>query len=314
MSRIVTLTLSPVVDKSTTVPALAPEKKLRCAEPKFEPGGGGINIARAIKQLGGDALAIYPAGGHTGSFLQSLLDEQGVTSKVIPVAAPTRENLIVVEAATNNQYRFGMPGASLTAAELEACIGAVEAVRGMEYLVASGSLPPGVPDDVFARLAAIARSKGARFIADTSGEPLRAAAKEGVFLLKPNISELSSLVGREEIHLERVDDVARELIASGGCSLVAVSLGPAGAVLVNPEDVYMVTPPPVRKRSTVGAGDSMVAGLVLALAEGKSLSEVLCFGVAAGTAATMNPGTELCHRADVDRLLPKLHVQRLKEL
>lgn len=314
MSRIVTLTLSPVIDKSTTVPALAPEKKLRCAPPLFEPGGGGINIARAIKQLGGDALAIYPSGGHTGEFLQRLLGEQGIRSRVIPVAAPTRENLIVVEAVTNNQYRFGMPGAALTAAELEACIEAVEDVAAMEYLVASGSLPPGVPDDVFARLAAIARKKGARFIADTSGEPLRAAAREGVFLLKPNIAELSSLVGREEIHLEKVDDVARELIAQGGCQLVAVSMGPAGAVLVNSDDVYLVTPPPVRKRSTVGAGDSMVAGLVLALSEGKSLSEVLCFGVAAGTAATMNPGTELCHRKDVERLLPKLHVQRLKEL
>lgn len=314
MSQIVTLTLNPVIDKSTTVQALAPEKKLRCSEPKFEPGGGGINIARAIRQLGGDALAIYPAGGHSGSFLQTLLEQQQVQSKVIPVKAPTRENLIVVEEATNNQYRFGMPGAQLLPEELEACVAAVAELEGMEYLVASGSLPPGVPDDIFARLAAIARKKGARFIADTSGEPLRAAAREGVFLLKPNIAELSSLVGREEIHLEKVDDVARELISLGGCELVAVSMGPAGAVLVNPEDVYMVTPPPVRKRSTVGAGDSMVAGLVLALSEGKSLSEVLCFGVAAGTAATMNPGTELCHRADVDRLLPKLHVQKLKEL
>lgn len=314
MSRIVTLTLSPVIDKSTTVPALAPEKKLRCSEPKFEPGGGGINIARAIRQLGGEALAIYPAGGHSGAYLQSLLNDAGIRSLVVPTEAPTRENLIVVETATNNQYRFGMPGAPLTPEELEACIAAVEAQTEMEYLIASGSLPPGVPDDVFARLAAIAKRKGARFIADTSGEPLQAAAREGVFLLKPNLAELSSLVGREEIHLEKVDDVARELIAQGGCELVAVSMGPAGAVLVNPEDVYMVTPPPVRKRSTVGAGDSMVAGLVLALSEGKSLSEVLCFGVAAGTAATMNPGTELCHRADVDRLLPKLHVQKLKEL
>lgn len=314
MSKIVTLTLSPVIDKSTSVGALAPEKKLRCTEPKFEPGGGGINIARAINQLGGSALAIYPAGGHAGHFLKALLDEQGLQSEVIEVAAPTRENLIVVEESTNNQYRFGMPGAPITEAELEQCFAAVARQDDMEYLVASGSIPPGVTDDVFARLASIAKEKGARFIADTSGPALRAAAGEGVFLLKPNLAELSSLVGRNEIHLEKVDDVARELIREGGCELVAVSLGPAGAVLVTSEYVYMVTPPPVRKRSTVGAGDSMVAGLVLALAEGKDLSEVLCFGVAAGTAATMNPGTELCHRADVDRLLPKLHVQRLKEL
>lgn len=314
MSRIVTLTFSPVIDKSTSVPALAPEKKLRCAEPKFEPGGGGINIARAIKQLGGEATAIYPIGGHSGQFLHALLNEAGIDSKVIQVAAPTRENLIVVEEATNNQYRFGMPGAPLTMADVEQCLAAVAAEDDMAYLVASGSLPPGVPEDVFARLAAIARAKGARFIADTSGEALRAAAGEGVFLLKPNLAELSSLVGREEIHIEKVDDVARELIAKGGCELVVVSMGPSGAVMITKEEVFMVTPPPVRKKSTVGAGDSMVAGLVLALAKGKSLSEVLCFGVAAGTAATMNPGTELCRRTDVDRLLPKLYVQVLKEL
>lgn len=314
MSRIVTITFNPTVDKSTSVPALAPEKKLRCSEPVFHPGGGGINIARAIKKLGGEALAIYPAGGHTGKFLEELLTEEGIKQKVIEVGAHTRENLVVVEEATNDQYRFGMPGSAITAEEMQRCIAAIKEIEGMEYLVASGSLPPGVPVDIFAQLAALAHEKGARFIADTSGDALKAAVNEGVFLVKPNIAELSSLVNREEIHLERVDDVAREIIAKGSCEMVAVSLGPSGAVLVTAEEVIMVTPPLVRKLSTVGAGDSMVAGLVLALSEGKSRTEVLCMGVAAGTAATMNAGTELCRLEDVQKLLPKLRVEVTADL
>lgn len=314
MHPIVTITFSPCIDKNTTVPLIVPEKKLRCAQPAYEPGGGGINIARAIRQLGGDALAVYPAGGYSGKFLQQLLEEQGVPQRVIEVDGPTRENMIVVDETTNAQYRFGMPGAPMSEVELQECLDAIEKLEGMKYLVASGSLPPGVPVEVFARLAAIAKQKGARFIADTSGEALKQATSEGVFLLKPNLAELSSLVGREEIHLERVDDVAREIIAKGECQMVAVSLGASGAVLVTEEEVVMVTPPPVRKLSTVGAGDSMVAGMILALAEGKSNTEVLCMGVAAGTSATMNPGTQLCHKEDVEKMLPKLRVQVTADL
>ncbi|WP_132055448.1 1-phosphofructokinase family hexose kinase [Pseudocnuella soli] len=314
MFPIVTITFSPCIDKSTTVPAMIPEKKLRCSQPRYEPGGGGINIARAIKQLGGEALAVYPAGGYTGKFLQELLEGEGIPQQVVSVSGATRENLIVVDDSTNGQFRFGLPGTPITDVELYQLMEAIENLEGLRYLVASGSLPPGVPLDIFARLAAIAKQKGARFIADTSGEALKRAASEGVFLLKPNIAELSSLVGKEEIHMERVDDVAREIIARGECELVAVSMGPSGAVLVSADEVVMVTPPPVRKLSTVGAGDSMVAAMVLALFQGKSNQEILSLGVAAGTAATMNPGTELCHKEDVDRLLPKLRVQTMAEL
>lgn len=304
MGKIITVTLNPCIDKSTTVTAMEPEKKLRCSDPIFEPGGGGINVARAIRKLGGDALAIYPAGGYTGAFLNELLKKEQVESRVIPAQHHTRENLIVLETSTNNQYRFGMPGSPLLEEEWQQCLKAVEAENDIDFIVASGSLTPGVPTDIYARIATIARQKGARLIVDTSGEALKQAAQEGVFLLKPNMGELSSLAGKEEIHAELVDDVARKVIEAGRCEVIVVSLGATGAMLVTKDDVIQATPPAVKKKSTVGAGDSMVAGIVLSLSKGWDFEKALRYGVASGTAATLNNGTELCKLKDVECLFP----------
>ena len=302
MAKIVTVTFNPVIDKSTTTAALIPEKKLRCSQPVFEPGGGGINVARAIKKLGGDAKAIYLAGGYTGTFLNELLKKEGVSIKPIPIHNHTRENLIVLDTSTNQQYRFGMPGPEISAEEWGLCLKVLEEEIGVEFIVASGSLSSGVPIDIYAQIAAIAKRKGAKLIVDTSGEALGKAAREGVYLLKPNLSELSSLVGKEEIHAELVDDVAREIIDKGQCEVVVTSLGPAGAMMVTKEEIMTITPPVVKKRSTVGAGDSMVAGIVLSLSKGWNITEAVKYGVASGTAATMNNGTELCRLEDVEKL------------
>ena len=302
MGRIITITFNPVIDKSTSISALIPDKKLRCAPPKFEPGGGGINVARAIRKLGGEATAIYLAGGYTGVFLNQLLQQEGVPVKPIDISRHTRENLIVVDTSTNQQYRFGMPGPDITEEEWKACLKAIEEEPDLDFIVASGSLSPGVPTDIYAQVAILAKKKGAKLIVDTSGEALQKAAGEGVYLLKPNLAELSSLVGKEEIHAELVDDVARELIEKGQCDLVVTSMGPAGALLVTQSEVVTIIPPAVKRRSTVGAGDSMVAGMVLSLAKGWDPIKAARYGVAAGTAATLNPGTELCHLDDVEKL------------
>jgi 6-phosphofructokinase 2 len=310
MGRIITVTFNPVIDKSTTIPALIPDKKLRCAPPKFEPGGGGINVARAIRKLGGEALAIYLAGGYTGVFLNELLKREGVPSKPIEINSHTRENLIVLDASTNQQYRFGMPGPRIAEEEWKACLQAIEEEDDLSYIVASGSLSSGVPTDIFARIAAIAKKKNAKLIVDTSGEALKRAAQEGVYLLKPNLAELSSLVGKEEIHAELVDDVAREVIDRGECEIVITSLGPAGALLVTKNEVHTISPPVVKKQSTVGAGDSMVAGIINSLSKGWDVKEAVKYGVAAGTAATMNPGTELCRLEDVEKLFRLIRSHR----
>lgn len=302
MASIITITFNPAIDKSTSVAALIPEKKLKCTEPVYEAGGGGINVARAIKKLGGDATAVYLAGGYTGKAFTGLLTRESVASIIIETAESTRENLVVAEVASNQQYRFGMPGPYIREHEWQQCLDIVEKINDVEYIVASGGLPKGVPEDIFARIAIIAKKKNARLIVDTSGEPLLKAVTEGVFLIKPNLSELSSLVGKEELNIELVDDMAKIVIEKGNCEVVVVSMGPSGAMLVTRDIAQQIIPPAVIRKSTVGAGDSMVAGMVLSLSRNKTLLEAVQYGVACGTAATMNPGTKLCRPEDAEHL------------
>lgn len=305
MNKIVTITFNPCIDKSTTISALAPEKKLTCSNPIFEPGGGGINVARAIKKLGGNATAIYPAGGYSGKFLQVLLKNENIESLVVETARHTRENMIVLDLSSNQQYRFGMPGQALSRGEWEKCLQLLEE-NDSEYIVASGSLPPGLPMEVFERIGKIAEKKKRQLIIDTSGDALKSALNTHAYLVKPNLGELSRLAGVEELGFNDISAVARQLIDETGCRIFLVSMGSSGAMLITKEESYMVTAPPVKRQSTVGAGDSMVAGVVLSLSKGKSLKEAIHYGVAAGTAATINPGTELCKEQDVKRIYDEL--------
>jgi 6-phosphofructokinase 2 len=302
MPSIVTVTFSPCIDKSTSVGKLISEKKLQCAAPRLEPGGGGINVARAIRQLGGNATAIFPSGGWMGKLFNQLLDAENVPSIPINAHAETRENIIVFEESTCNQFRFGMPGTPLTEKEWNQCLQAIEAMDDIQYLVASGSLPPGVPEDIYARLSAIAHQKGSRMIVDSSGPALKHAVDAGVYLIKPNLGELSALAGKGHLHPRDVEEVSQKIIDAGKCEVVVVSMGSEGAMLVTRDLCKTFKPPPVDRISTVGAGDSMVAGMILRLSLGKSLTEAARYGVACGSAATLNPGTELCHKEDADRL------------
>lgn len=308
MSKIITVTLNPAIDKSTTVPVLVSEKKLKCTQPVFEPGGGGINVARAIKKLGGNATALYLAGGYTGTFFTQLLEKEQIDTRVIEIAKHTRENLIVFDSSSNLQYRFGMPGPVVEEKEWKKLLSILEQMDGISYLVASGSVPAGVPVDIFARIASIAKKKKIRCIVDTSGEALQLAASEAVYLLKPNLGELASLVGAEEIEIGMVNDVAGKLVANGKCEVVVVSMGAAGAMLVTKDEAHRITAPVVKRISTVGAGDSMVAGIVMGLMKNMSMSDAARYGVACGTAATINPGTELCRLEDVERLFPQIQL------
>ena len=302
MSSIVTITFSPCIDKSTSVAALLPEKKLKCTTPKLEPGGGGINVARAIKKLGGEATAIFPSGGYTGKYFNHMLQQENIPSIIIETAGETRENIIVLDEFTNNQYRFGMPGAPLSQKEWKECLEALKGINNIQFIIATGSLPPGVPSSIFAQLGKIAKAKGAKYIVDTSGDALSYAANEGVYLLKPNLGELSTLAGVKHIDIDKVETIAKEIIRGKKCEVIVVSLGAGGALMVTATATYKAVPPKVNRKSTVGAGDSMVAGMVYSLSAGKSLEQSLYYGVACGTASTMNPGTELCKKKDADFL------------
>ncbi|EMR02256.1 1-phosphofructokinase family hexose kinase [Cesiribacter andamanensis] len=301
MAKIVTFTLNPALDKSSALERLMPEEKLRCDPPTWEPGGGGINVSRALKNLGGDSLCIYIGGGHTGQKMEELLRQEGIQQHRIEGKRPTRENFVVYEKSSGKQYRFGMPGEAVSQQELDACLEVIRQLpQEVKYLVASGSLPPGAPDDFYGQIAQMARERNIRCVIDTSGPALQKVTEVGGCLLKPNLSELSQLAGKDHINALEQEEIARELISQGKASMLAVSLGPRGAMLATKEHIEYVVPPTVKQNSTVGAGDSMVAGMVLALSLGKSQRDMIRWGVAAGTAATMTPGSELCRRQDVD--------------
>ncbi|HTI58834.1 1-phosphofructokinase [Mucilaginibacter sp.] len=306
MQPIITITFNPAIDKSTTIPLLVAEKKMYCSEPVYEPGGGGVNVARVIKKLGGDAIAVYMAGGHSGKKFNQLLAEEAVTSVVTEIKENTRENLVVSETGTNRQYRFVMPGPTIAEAEWMNCLNSIEKLADVPFIVASGSLPAGMPADIFARLAAIAHRKKAKLVVDTSGKPLEDAIKAGAYLIKPSTKELAALIKREHMEIQDVIDAAKEVINMGGCEVMVVSMGGDGAILVTKDVVLKAKPPTVDVKGTVGAGDSMVAGLVLSLARNGTLEKALQYGVACGTAATMNPGTGLCNKDDVERLYKML--------
>ena len=303
MASIVTLTLNPTVDKSTTADHIMPDQKLRCAPPKFEPGGGGINVSRALKRLSTDSVAVFPVGGPSGLLLRQLLSQEQIEQRPIETEGWTRENFIVVDTSTAQQYRFGMPGTALRPEEQQQVLNVLrELAEGPDFLVISGSLPPGVEPGFLVQVAQAAKKMGVKVVVDTSGPALLALLEVGVYLAKPNVGELSKLAGVEELDSEAVASAARQLVQEGKCEIVVVSMGPQGACVVSAEGCDYVPAPSVKKRSTVGAGDSMVAGLVYGLSEGRSLREMARLGVACGTAATMNPGTELFRKADVDRL------------
>jgi 6-phosphofructokinase 2 len=307
MPAIATLTLNPAIDKSANVEQVVADDKLRCDTPSREAGGGGLNVARVIDRLGGSAHAFYTSGGLTGQMLEDLLDQEPLQHTPLPVENWTRENLIVTETSTNRQYRFGMPGPEMTGSELHDSLEALQDLDpAPDYLVASGSLPPGLPDDAYRAVADLAHQTDARAILDTSGAALEQAVDAGWYLLKPNLRELEQMAGAKlTTDPERID-AARAIIDRGWCTVLAVSMGAAGALFVSADRTAFIRSPTVPIRSRVGAGDSMVGGLTWALARGDAPETAVRFGVAAGAAAVMTPGTELCRRDDVHTLFEQI--------
>jgi len=269
-------------------------------------------MGRAMKKLGYDSLTTYFAGGPVGQMLEKLINNEGVNQQVFPLSTnKTRENFIVVNTTTNEQYRFGMPGPEISEEELNSVIEFTKNLNPdeTEYFVISGSVPSNVPVDFYSKIIKIAKSKGIKVICDTSGEILEKSLEEGVYLIKPNIKELYELANRELTYGNEIISIAREIISSGKCEIIAVSLGEKGAMLISKDESFQAIPPVTKKLSTVGAGDSMVAGLLIGLLEKQSLGEIIKRGVAAGTSATMNTGTGLCKIEDYNRLLELIQVR-----
>ncbi|MFP4378492.1 MAG: 1-phosphofructokinase family hexose kinase [Spirochaetales bacterium] len=313
MRPIITLTMNPAVDKSADAPRITVDTKLRCAHVRRDPGGGGINVSRAVAKLGGESTAVYVSGGVEGELLEALLAKEELVEAPVSVNDSIRENLTVIEEGSGDQYRFGMPGPTLSDAELGAVRDRLHSVLGADaFLVASGSLPESVAPSFYAQVADLALEAGAHFVLDTSGDALRAAVERGgATLIKPNRRELAELVGSSELEQPEVRNAAAKLIRDGKVEHVVVSLGAGGAYLVNKQGSVKFDSPSVPVKSRIGAGDSMIAGMVLALAQGKEPAEAVKRGVAAGAAAVMTPGTELCRREDAERIYHEISASRV---
>lgn len=314
MKRVVTLTMNPALDLSADVEKVEPVHKLRCSAPRRDPGGGGINVARVLRRLGGDVSAVFPVGGLAGAKLEELLHAEGIHGVPVRIAGETREDVAIMETSSGRQYRFVMPGPSLDKNEQAACLDALHLPYGdAGYVVASGSLPPGVAPDFYADIARRVKTLGRRLIVDTSGEALRAALEAGVWLIKPNLRELSDLCGRSLSGEDEWLAAAREIVDRGGAQVVALSLAERGARLITRDAAWAAHAPAITPVSTVGAGDSFVGALAWALARGADQPEALRHAVAAGTAALLSQGTELCHAEAVQRLLPEIVVEAISQ-
>lgn len=297
------LTMNPAVDLATETESVVPTHKLRCGDTLHDAGGGGINVARVLTRMGGHCTAVCPAGGSSGQWLQRRMREEGLDSVFLPIADETRVSFTVHEHSTGAEFRFVMPGPHLSEAEWMACLQHLERMALFpDLLVASGSLPPGVPADFYARLARLCRAKGARMVLDTSGPALTAALTEGVYLFKPNLKELAELAGRPLENAAQWQAAARQLVLEGKAEVVALTLGHLGALLVTRDAMWSAPPLDIPVASAVGAGDSFVGGLVWGLQQGLALEQAFAWGIAAGSAALLHAGTGLCRHEDIVRL------------
>lgn len=300
--RIVTLTVNPAVDLSAHATSVQPGHKIRTFDERYDPGGGGINVARVIRELGGETLALFASGGVTGRFVEQMLTQAKVPWQAVLIDGSCRISVTVHDKSNGQEYRFVPQGPKVSAAE---CSDILETLKRVEadWIVASGSLAPGMPADFYAKAAGIAAARGARFALDTSGPALTASLGHGIFLLKPSLSELEAVVGCKVRDLDSQMDQAKRLAQSGAAEMIALTLGSAGAILATSDQVCHSPALPVTERTGVGAGDSFLAGLVFALAGGQPVESALELAIACGAAAVQGSGTAKVKRADVATLL-----------
>ncbi len=312
MPDVLTLTINPSIDASASVEHVAPMHKLRCTPQRRDPGGGGINAARVLKRFGVDVTAMYPSGGVLGQLLQNLVDQEGLRDLTIPISGETREDFTVYEQTSGQQYRFVLPGPRLSEREWRACLDSFTALQQpARFVVASGSLPPGVPDDFYQQVAKATKQAGAKIVIDTSGPPLKAALEAGVFLVKPSLRELRTLMGTPlETQRDRIA-ACRSLIEGGRAEIVALTMGNQGAVLVTDRIQLFAKAVPIQPVSVVGAGDSFLGAMIWRLVTGHPIEDAFRYGVAAGSAALLAPGTELSRREDVERLVDQVKLQTI---
>lgn len=303
---ILTVTLNPALDVATSAGAVVPDIKLRCAAPVTDPGGGGINVSRAIALMGGQSSALVALGGATGEQLAALLDKAGLPVHRLAAPGETRQSLSVTDRGTGAQFRFVLPGPAWQDSDIAAALDAIDAAApDGGIIVLSGSNPPGVPDGFAALLARRLAGRQVRLIVDTSGAALAsvAAGRDApVHLLRMDDAEAEGLAGRALPTRADTADFASGLVAAGAARSVIIARGADGNIIAGPDGRWHAEAHRVPIASKVGAGDSFVAGHALGMARGLTAPQALALGAAAASATCMTPATELCRPQDVGRL------------
>lgn len=306
MAGIITITFNPSLDKSIDAPCLEPDRKLHCSAVGYHPGGGGINISRILKRLGKDAVTTYLSGGLYGKHIQQLLSQEDIQSDAVKIKGQTRENIILLDTSSNRQYLLDTPGPVIRPNEWQRLLDLIAKQRA-DFIVGSGSIPVGVPEDIYGRLARIAQKQKAKLIIDTSGAALQHALHEKVFLIKPNLKELEYISGKESINKSETVSYARSIIGQGKCKNIVVSLAADGALLVSGKHELEIKAPKVTPASTIGAGDSMTGGIIYGLSKKMTLPDAVKFGVACGTATTLQQGCLLASKRDIQLLYRRMN-------
>ena len=311
MTDILTLTMNPALDVLTSIDQVSHTHKMRCGPTLKHPGGGGVNVARVLHRLGANCVAVYLASGVTGERHHKLMSAEKVRCHVMPIAEETRESFSVHETSSGNDFRFVLPGPHVTSAEVEACLDYVTQHLPKQFLVISGGLAPGMPENLYARLAALAKAQGVRVVLDSNGPALAQALKEGVYVFKPSLRELRDLTGQALPDQDSQVAAAQQLVHSGQAEIVALSLGAEGALVVSATERWRARSVKVDVQTTIGAGDSFVAGMVWSLGRGEPVLKAFQYGMASGAAALLAPGTSLSQASDVHALLPQVVIEAI---
>ena len=300
-----TITLNPALDRTLRVEKIQPDESNRIEKEQRYAGGKGIDVSRVLTTLGISNRALGFAGGFAGDELEGRLLNEGISYDFVRISGETRTNIIVNDMSTRMQTIFSASGPEIKPYELMKIILKVEKLEKPNIVTISGSLPPGVHPEIYRKIIEIAKNKEAKVILDTDGDALKIGIQGLPDIIKPNVHELSRLV---DMRLITVDEIIRaaQSIHKQGVRIVLVSMGAKGILLFSRKERYLASPPKVRVKNTIGAGDSAVAGFVYGLVMGKSLKKALIYAVAAGTATTLRPGTALCQKDDFLRLISEI--------
>ncbi len=307
---IYTVTANPALDRFIEVQELRNDDANRIESEKSYAGGKGIDASRVIQVLGGQSVALGFIGGFNGMELEQRLLRQGVVCDFVETRGDTRTNIIIYVRSTGSYTTFNAKGPDVNEVETKELLDKIRRLEDVSYMIISGSIPTGVGLDIYRQIVDIARKKGAFVALDADGEVMRNGIEAGPSIIKPNIHELGRLMGRDISDIKGALDAAVEL-KKKEIDIILVSMGGKGALLVSDSTRLIAVPPKITLGSTVGAGDSLLAAFVLGHFQGRRLSECLRFGVAAGAASSMTPGTELCKREDVEALMPKVDIKEV---